>query len=253
MASKNQALQGKTALVTGATSSLGRAIALRLAQEGADIIVHYHRSAKKADILCGEIEKYGRCACSIRADFTKEIAPGLLVRRAKKSFGRLDILINNASTYTRSTLEDLRSADFFAAMRVNAWAPFILCREFIKVAGHGAIVNLLDSRITGYDRDHSGYILSKHALDMLTSMMAIEFAPDIRVNAVAPGLVLTRAREKTGYKELSQSLPLKQYGEPKDVAQAVLFLVTSPFITGQTIYVDGGRMVREKILQNGEC
>ena len=252
MASKNQALQGKTALVTGATSPLGRAIALRLAQEGADIVVQYHRSARNADILCDEIEKCGCSACPIHADFTKEIAPGSLVRRAKKKFGRLDILINNASTYTRSTLDDLSSVDFFTTMRVNTWAPFIICREFKTVTGHGVIVNLLDSRITGFDRDHSGYILSKHVLDRLTSMMAIEFAPDIRVNAVAPGLVLTRAREKTGYKELSQSLPLKQYGEPEDVAQAVLFLVTSPFITGQTIYVDGGRMVREKIVRNDE-
>jgi pteridine reductase len=246
MVLKNRALTGKTALVTGATSPLGRAIALGLAQEGADIVVHYHQSAGKAKVLCGEIGKCGSRAYSIRADFANANSLDSLIRRARKCSGRLDILINNASLYTRSTLNDLRYSDFLSAIRINAWAPFVLSREFKKVAGRGAIVNLLDSRITGFDREHTGYILSKHALDMLTGMVAIAFAPDIKVNAVAPGLVLTRAEERAGYERLSQSLPLKKYGEPEDVAQAVAFFVKSRFITGQTLYVDGGRMVRER-------
>jgi pteridine reductase len=253
MALIKRALKGKAALVTGATSPLGRAIALTLAQEGADIVVHYRHSARNAKILCGEIEKYGCCAYAVRADFNKEIELRRLVQHAKKLLGRLDILVNNASLYTRSTLNDLTYSDFFTTMRVNAWAPLVLCREYKKVAGHGVIVNLLDSRIAGLDRKHAGYIISKHALDMLTSMMAIAFAPDIRVNAVAPGFVLTRAADKAGYTKLSQSLPLKKYGEPEDVAQAVLFLAKSRFITGQTMYVDGGRMVREKMPQNDKC
>jgi pteridine reductase len=246
MVFKNRALQGKTALVTGATSPLGRAVALRLAQEGADIAVHYHHSARNAKILCEEIEKFGCRACAIRADFAREFSPGPLIRRAKKLSGRLDILINNASLYTRSTLNNLRYSDFFTTMRINAWAPFVLSREFKKGAGKGTVVNLLDSRIAGHDREHAGYIISKHALDMLTSMMAIAFAPGIMVNAVAPGLVLTRAGGKAEYKQLSQYLPLKKYGEPEDIAQAVLFLVKNRFITGQTVYVDGGRMARER-------
>jgi pteridine reductase len=246
MTANNLALQGTTALVTGATSPLGRAIALGLAQEGADIVVHFCTSAQKARVLCGEIEKSGCSAYPVRADFSRESEYSRLIRQAKKRFGRLDILVNNASLYTRSTLNNLAYPDFITALRVNAWAPFVLCREFKMAAGRGAIVNLLDSRIVGYDREHAGYSLSKHALDIFTRMMAIEFAPGIRVNAVAPGLILTRAGEKERYNRLSRTLPLQRYGEPEDVAQAVLFLVKSPFITGQIVYVDGGRMAREK-------
>jgi len=246
MTANNPALKGKIALVTGATSPLGRAIALGLANEGADIVAHFHTSARKAQYLCGEIEKIGCSAYPVRADFNREADYGRLIRQAGKCYGRLDILVNNASLYSRTTLDDLSSTDFFTAMRVNAWAPFVLCREFKKAAGRGAIVNLLDSRIVGSDREHAGYSVSKHALNALTRLMALEFAPRIRVNAVAPGLILTGAGEKERYDRMSRALPLQRYGEPEDIARAVLFLAKGPFITGQTLYVDGGRQAREK-------
>jgi hypothetical protein len=117
-----------------------------------------------------------------------------------------------------------------------------LCREFAKQVRGGAIVNFLDTRVLDYDREHMSYHLSKRALFTLTRAMALEFAPAIRVNAVAPGLVLPPAGKDQSYLDaLVHTNPLQAHGSVEDVAAAVLFLVTSPFVTGQVIYVDGGR------------
>jgi pteridine reductase len=233
------------ALITGAASPIGRAIALVLAGRGVNIVAHYNTSAKKAGDLCSEIETTGVRAWALHADFKNEKALGSLIQRSKKVAGRLDILVNNASLYTVSRLTDLGYADFVDNMRVNTWAPLLLGRAFAATARKGVIVNLLDSRIVGYDRDHAGYILSKHTLDLLTRMMAMEFAPHFRVNAVAPGLICTdRAKERADGK-LARSLPLGRFGSPKEVASAALLLIENRFITGQTIFVDGGRQVRE--------
>ena len=130
-------------------------------------------------------------------------------------------------------------------MRINAWAPFVLGRALARERRGGCIVNLLDSRITDYDAEHAAYHLSKRMLATLTRMMALEFAPRVRVNAVAPGLILPPPGEDDGYLErLKRTNPLERHGEPADVAEAVLFLARSLFVTGQTIFVDGGRHMR---------
>ena len=134
---------------------------------------------------------------------------------------------------------------------MNAWAPFALSRDFVRLAERGKIVNLLDTRITGYDRAHVAYVLSKKMLSALTMMSALEFAPSFTVNGVAPGLILPPEGKDESYLDvLAKSVPLRKHGGPGDIADAVLYLLKSDYVTGQVIYVDGGRHLGEE--QHGQ-
>ena len=239
-------IRGKTALITGASKRIGRAIALALASKGVDIIVHYNSSGNEAAELAKEIKKLGVKSWIVRADFRSPDEYETLMARSIELTGSLDFLVNSASTFAPSKFEDLDFADLTSAIEINAWAPFVLGRSFADKVDKGKIVNLLDTRITGYDWNHVGYILSKELLHAFTKMMALKFAPNIAVNAVAPGLILPPPGEDMAYLEkMSGNLPLKRHGDPQDIAEAVLFLLESDFITGQVIYVDGGRHIRE--------
>jgi pteridine reductase len=238
--------RGMTVLVTGASRRIGRQIALSLAEESADIVVHYRKSAQEAVSLCDELREHGVAAWALHADFAETAGARSLVEKAKGVAGRLDAVINNASSFAESTLSDITIGEFTDAMQVNAWAPFELGREFKRTIGVGAIINVLDSRTAGYDRNHAGYILSKHALTVMTRMMALEYAPGIRVNAVAPGLILPPPGKGPDYLDArAAAIPLKRHGGPPDVAEAVNFLLRSSFVTGQVIFVDGGQHLRE--------
>jgi NAD(P)-dependent dehydrogenase (short-subunit alcohol dehydrogenase family) len=132
--------------------------------------------------------------------------------------------------------------DFNKNMLVNAWAPFSLSRSFAASVKSGAIVNVLDARVPGHDPRHIAYIFSKHMLMVMTRICAREFAPRIRVNGVSPGLILPPPGKGLSYLEkLKHKVPLRKYGTPQDVADAVVFLASSDFITGEILYVDGGR------------
>ncbi len=145
------------------------------------------------------------------------------------------------------TLMDVGFGDVTRHLQVNAWAPFVLSRDFARLAERGKIINLLDTRITGYDRTHVAYVLSKRMLSVLTMMCALEFAPEFTVNAVAPGLILPPAGKDESYLDgLAKTVPLRKHGGPGDIADAVLYLLKSDFVTGQIIYVDGGRHLGEE-------
>jgi len=239
-------LNGKTALVTGAAKRLGREIALALADAGVNVVVHYRESAAEARKLQEELVARGVKAWLVSADFDDADAPGRLLPDALDAAGSLDILVNSASLFLPSTIQDMDFAGLTRLMRVNAWAPLTLSREFARRVGRGKIVNLLDSRIAGFDKSHVAYILSKRALSALTEMMAVEFAPDITVNGVAPGLILPPPGKDEAYlDELAKGIPLKRHGNPADIADAVLYLLRSDFVTGQVIFVDGGRRLLE--------
>jgi len=234
-------------LVTGASRRIGRQIALSLAGEGADIVIHYRNSAEEAVSLCDELRERGVAAWALHADFAMADAAGTLVARAKGVAGKLDAVINNASSFAKNTVANITGKEFFDAMQVNAWAAFELGREFKRLVGAGAIINVLDARITGHDPRHAGYILSKHALLIMTRICALEYAPGIRVNAVAPGLILPPSGKGQDYLDVrAGSVPLKRHGDPGDVAEAIIFLLKSPFITGQVIFVDGGQHLQER-------
>lgn len=234
-------LRGKTALVTGAARRIGRAICVGLAMQGVNVIIHYSRSESEAQKLKDEITRLGVKSWLTKADFKDSGSTDNLMAQAYEMSGRVDVLINNASVFSPSNVESVRLEDIDANMLVNAWTPFLLSRSFAQKADHGKIINLLDTRITGYDFDHFAYYASKKMLEALTKSMALKLAPNITVNAVAPGLILPPEGKDYSYLERKkEAVPLKKYGSVSDVVDAVLFLLKSDFISGQIIYVDGG-------------
>ena len=244
---KSSIAKNKTALITGASKRIGRAIALAFADSGHNIIIHYRSSKKEAEKLQSEIIKKNVAAWTLAADLGKSEENESLIRRAFALGRGLCVLINNASIFPQSFALSLTLEEFNAAMLVNAWSPFCLSRAFAAKVKRGAIVNILDARVPALDPKHVAYNLSKHMLAAMTQLCAREFAPHITVNGVSPGLILPPPGETTAYLEkLKNMVPLCAYGKPGDIAQTVLFLAQSPFITGEIIYVDGGRQALRK-------
>ncbi len=241
-------LRGKVALVTGAGKRIGRAIAVALAELGVHIVVHERRGLEtEAGRVGDEVVGCGAKSWKVFGDLEKFEDYGTLVARSMEAAGSLDFVVNNASLFLPDTLRDVERESVLRHFEINAWAPLVISRDFARLAGSGKIVNLLDTRIEGYDRKHAGYILSKHLLAVLTKMCAVEFAPKITVNAVAPGLILPPPGKDEAYlDELAGTVPLRRHGSAADVADAVVYLLQSGFVTGQTIYVDGGRHLEEE-------
>jgi len=245
MNDKPRNLSGKTALVTGAAKRLGRSIALALADRGAAVAAHYNTSADEAADLAAQLEKKGASAYTLQADLGDESQAQTLLARAVRLAGPIDILVNNASTYDAGRLAELTARDLAGNVQINAFAPLQIARDFAAQGRSGAIVNLLDAAVLDYDRAHAAYHLSKQMLLSLTRIMAAQFAPAVRVNAVAPGLILPPAgADKADFEKLTHTNLLGRVGTAQDVTDAVVFLLESEFITGQVIFVDGGRHLK---------
>lgn len=256
-------LRGRTALITGAARRIGRETARALAEQGVNLVLHYMRSEGEARELGDLLGRLGVRTWPIQADFRRPDEYGTLVGRARELAGSVDILINNASIFPAGPLDTLTWSELSTNVEVNAWVPLALSRQFaagldvkpglLRSAGEGStapprsrargsIINLHDTHLEGFDFEHAGYILSKHMLATLTRMLALELAPTLTVNAVAPGLILPPPGADEGYlTKHARQLPLQRHGGPRDIAEAIVFLVRSDFITGQVIYVDGGR------------
>jgi NAD(P)-dependent dehydrogenase (short-subunit alcohol dehydrogenase family) len=241
-------LRGRTALITGAGKRIGRALAIALAEEGVQIVAHDRKAMEQeTNKVCSEVNDCGARSWKVLADLEKPEEYEDLINEALRQSGTVDILINNASLFTPGGLQDLSFKDLMKQVQVNAWAPFVLSREFSRRVQRGKIVNLLDTRVAGYERTHAAYLLSKKMLATLTRMCAVEFAPGITVNAVAPGAILPPAGKGPEYlQELAQGLPLKRHGAPQDIVDAVIYLLGSDFVTGQVLYVDGGKHLLEE-------
>jgi len=247
----SSSLKGKVALITGASRRIGRALSMALAEEGVNIVAHDRRDLEQETAkVCDEVVGCGAKSWNVSADLEKPEEYETLIARARQTAGSLEILINNASIFQPGTLMDMGFSDLIRHLHVNAWTPLVLSREFARLAGRGTIINLLDTKIAGYDQKHVAYILSKKMLAELTTMCASEFAPGIRVNAIAPGLILPPSGKDEAYLEsLAQTVPLRRHGAPGDITDAALYLLKSDFVTGQVIYIDGGRRLRE--VRNG--
>lgn len=225
---------------------MGRAIALALGRAGFDLIVHANRSVQDAAEVVKELEAMGRTARVEAADLSTPEGPSSLAKRVEK----LDVLVNSAATYEHANFEQLTRAQVERMFSVNVIAPFMLTQALapvLRASGAGCVVNITDMAVThAYTPTHffAHYLASKAALDQLTRAWALELGPTIRVNAVAPGPV-AMAAETTGAQrsDILGRIPLKREGRPEDVAQAVVFLAQSPYITGQTLRVDGGLSV----------
>ncbi|MGC9317268.1 MAG: SDR family oxidoreductase [Armatimonadota bacterium] len=239
-------LHGRTALVTGAAKRLGRTIAEGLATEGCSVVVHYRSSQDEAEAVRDELQRMGVEAWPLQADLSSPEQAERLICRAVELAGPIQVLVNSASIFDPSTLADVTFDQLAYNTAVNAWGPFALMRAFAgQEIDEGSVVNLLDTRVEGFDPKHVAYILSKHLLRQLTRMAALEYAPRVRVNAVAPGLILPPPGRDESYLEaLAGSLPLQRHGGAEDIVDAVLYLIKARFVTGQIIYVDGGRHLR---------
>ena len=236
------------ALITGAARRVGRQIAISLARRGCNIALHYRSAEQEAHHLRKKIRELGvRCEV-FQADLEEEDECLRLVEEVSSHMSVPSVLVNNASRFYPSRPETASFKSLSGAISINSWAPFVLTREVFRRAGEASVVNLLDARWMEIDLSHFEYDLSKKLLAHITTVMAYAFAPGVRVNAVAPGPVLPPEGKDEGYLErLSMTLPLKKRGYPDDVARAVVFLIESDYITGQTIYVDGGLHLRTQV------
>jgi pteridine reductase len=247
---KKRAIQLKnknnqTALITGAGKRIGKAIALALASGGTNVIVHYNKSEDAAREVVREIRSGGCEAWTVQADLTSVDQTETLIERARKKAGCVDVLINSAAVFPSDRIMDFTKEGLNASIQLNAFAPLQLARDFAKGCQDGVIINLLDSRMNDYDDEHMAYHLSKRMLYSVTRLLAIELAPAIRVCGVAPGLVLPPPGQDDSYlRKLIRTNPLERIGSLKDVTDAVRFLVEAEFVTGQVVFVDGGRNLR---------
>lgn len=242
-APQSESLQGKVALVTGSAKRLGRAVALRLAQEGADIVVHYRASHAEANDCVQQIERIGRHALAIAADLESVPEIKRLVDEAAKHFGRLDILVNSAANFLPASIVSTTEQIWDSALDTNLRAPFFCTQAAAPLLRRtrGCIINFAD---TGGLLAWTGYIphsVSKAGVVMLTKVLAKALAPEVRVNAIAPGTITMEDDSPEIESDFIKRAPLRRSGKPSDITEAVLFLVKSDFITGQVLAVDGGR------------
>ena len=245
-------LEGKAALVTGSSSGIGEAIALRFAREGADVAVHYNRGADSARAVAAEIEKMGRKAVVLGANVGQAEAAEKLVRDAHEALGRLDILVNNAGVEVREPFVDVSEAHFDLVLGVNLKGAFFAAQAAAKLmiaAGTGGrIVNVSSIHEDVAFLNYATYTASKGGMRMLTRTICQELAPHgITVNNIAPGAVATPINNRTlGDGELLHALqnviPVGRLGDPDEVASVAVFLASdeAAYVTGSTYYVDGG-------------
>jgi pteridine reductase len=238
-----ESLKGRVALVTGAAKRIGRAVALRLANDGADVIIHYHRSKAEAESAVEEIEKLRRKSVALQADLCSAADIKHLFQRTADRFGRLDILVNSAANFLPAPLADTTEKLWDTALGTNLKAPFFCAQAAAPQLkqSRGVIINFAD---IGGILPWPGYIphcASKAGVIMLTKCLAKALAPEVRVNAIAPGTITMSGDPSEWEADFIRRAPLHRTGTTDDVADAVSFLVHAPFITGHILVVDGGR------------
>jgi glucose 1-dehydrogenase len=243
-------LHGKVALVTGGAIRIGRAISMALAHAGCDLFIHYNHSHEAAKEAQAEAQEAGVRAEIYSADLSESFATEGVIAAARETFGRVDILVNSAALFLEGDLRHTTLDTWERQFAVNLRAPFLLSRAF-AAQGHfspaqpGNIININDARIFRPGMDHFAYRLTKTALFAMTEGLALELAPNVRVNGVALGAILPPPGEGEGYlaRLARERVPLRRSGNAQLVAENVLHLLRQPFITGHTIRLDGGEFL----------
>jgi NAD(P)-dependent dehydrogenase (short-subunit alcohol dehydrogenase family) len=244
MAKDERALAGKIVLVTGAAKRLGRATALAAARNGADVAITYLESERAARGLVGELAGRGGSALAIRCDITDEMSVREMVKEVAGELGGIDVLVNNAANYETAKFEDLTVAQWDAIFASNTRGPFLVSREALPYLRKrkGRIVNMGSLGGLRPWATHAHYCSSKAALHMLTKVMAKALAPEISVNAVAPGMIDLGEKAAAAFmRRMAKQTPMLRNGSGEEIAAAVMFFATAPkFVTGQVLAVDGG-------------
>jgi NAD(P)-dependent dehydrogenase (short-subunit alcohol dehydrogenase family) len=237
-------LAGKAALITGAAKRIGRSVALRLASEGADVIVNYRNSKDEADEVVAQITAMGRRAVAFQADVAKKEEVIAMFGAVEKEFGRLDVLVNNAGMFFPAKFEELTEEQWDRILDTNLKSQF-LCSQaaapMLRRSGQGRIINFASLGGLLAWPAYTHYCVSKAGVIMLTRCLARALAPEITVNAVAPGTISFPGDAPGLAEDFIRRAPLQRTGTAKDIEAAVVFLAQSPFVTGQVIVVDGGR------------
>jgi pteridine reductase len=241
-------LKGATAVITGGARRVGRHVATRLAERGANIVVNYRTSAREADEAVAEFKAMGVGALAVQADVSTLAGVQMIYDAALSEFESVEVLINNAAIYDETPFEDVTEEDFDRLIAVNLKGPFLgglLFGRHMRERGRGKILNVADWAV---DRPYTGYLpyfIAKGGIVTLTKALAKELAPEVHVNAVAPGPILMPADFSDDViQEVADATPLKRIGHPEDIARTMLWLIEgTDFVTGVVVPVDGGRTV----------
>ena len=232
----------KIALITGAARRVGKAMAQHLASQGWNIAIHYNTSEHEARLFCNElIGTYPKQQFEIfKADLNLPEEVELLIPQVIQKMTSLDLLINNASVFEPAKLGETTTGFLDRQMNVNFKAPFILIREFAQTLKSGVIVNFVDTRIVNNQSNFAAYSISKKALWELTKMAALEFGPDIRVNAIAPGLTLPPEEKGEDYLlRLAEKIAMKRPGGLEPILKSLDYILNNDYLTGQLLFCDG--------------
>ena len=237
-------LSGKTVLVTGAAKRLGRAIALAAAEAGANVAITYRTSAREAESLVAELAKHGGEALALRCDVTDETNVSEMMKEAASELRGIDVLVNNAAIYETVAFEKITVSQWDTLFATNTRGPFLVSRAALPYLKKrkGRIINMGSLGGLRPWPTHAHYCSSKAALHMLTKVMAKALAPEIAVNAVAPGMIDLGEKAAAAFmKKMAKQTPMRRNGTAAEIAAAVMFFAAAPhFITGQIMVVDGG-------------
>ena len=233
----------KTALITGASKRVGKAMAIHLSRQGWNMAIHYNSSETEAKLFRDALEKeYPHQQFAIfKADLNIASEVELLLPEVVRIMDQLDLLINNASLFEPASLLKTSTKFLDQQMNVNFKAPFILTRNFAQTCQSGVIVNIVDTRIVNNQSGFAAYSISKKALWELTKMAALEFGPGIRVNAIAPGLILPPNDKGEDYLlKLSEKIAMKRPGGLEPILKSLDYILNNDYLTGQLLFCDGG-------------
>ncbi len=238
-------LEGKIAIVTGGAVRLGRAMALALAERGAHVVVHYNASAGPAQEVVEQIEALGVQALAVQADLSRPRLAPTVIERAVKRFGQADILVNSAAIFEPGYWDDTDEENWDRHFDINLKSPFFLTQAFarqIRPEQRAHVINIIDWTAVYPGVDHVAYTLTKAGLWAMTQSLAQALAPNIQINAIAPGMILPPPGKGPEYLvQHAPKIPLKRPGSAEEIVKALLYLLDTDFVTGQMIYVTGGR------------
>jgi pteridine reductase len=237
-------LKDKVAIVTGSAHRIGRHIALALAQEGCHLMVHFHRAVEEAEKTCSELREFGVQASSVQANLSNSEGILKLFKAVDRDFNQVDILINSAAILSPAHLLEVQEDDWDRTMDLNLKGAFFCTQSAAKrmrKQGEGSIINISD--VIGHQpwERFPVHSISKFGVEMLTKLAALSLAPQIRVNAIVPGLIMKPdGMDEARWETLSKMSPLRRSGTPTELVQAVLFLLKNEYITGEILVLDGG-------------